>query len=162
MADLRHPRVVLAVLTFGLTVAGAAALAFASSGGDGSDDEVFGIELRDGSIAVESPTLEAGRQVIEATNGGTEEHEVVLVRTTRSPDDIPVGLHGVSPSLAGDVVIGEDHAANGHRHPAGVVLGLLPGQSRTYEAELRPGAYVLLCQTANHYLEGERAAFEVR
>ena len=161
MAQLRHPRVLLAAATFLLAIVAAGALALASSGG-GADDNVFAIELRDGSIALESATLSPGRQAIEVTNGGTEEHELVLVRTERSPDDIPVGLHGVSPSMAGELAIGEDHAANGHRHPAGVVLGLLPAQSRRYQVELRPGRYVVLCQTANHYLEGERAQLEVR
>ena len=161
MDFLRHPRVLLAGAITVIALAGATALALASDGA-GPDDDVFEITLRDGTIELESPTLPSGVQVVGVVNAGTEEHELVLVRTRRPAGEIPVGLHGVSPSLAGEIVVGEDHAAAGHRHPAGRILGVLPGQSRRYQVELEPGRYVALCQTDNHYLEGERASLEVR
>jgi hypothetical protein len=161
MAFLRHPRVLLAAAIAVVALAGATALALASAGA-GADDDVFTIALRDGTIELDDSTLSPGRGVIEVANAGSEEHELVLVHTRRPAGEIPVGLHGVSPSLAGEVVIGEDHAAAGHRHPAGRVLGLLPGQSRRHQVELGPGTYVVLCQTDNHYLEGERATLVVR
>jgi hypothetical protein len=161
MPFLRHPRVLLAAAIALIALAGATALALASAGA-GPDDDVFTIALRDGTIELESPTLPSGRRVVEVAHAGTEEHELVLVRTRLPAGEIPVGLHGVSPSLAGELVIGEDHAAAAHRHPAGRILGLLPGQSLRHQVELRPRTYVVLCQTDNHYLEGERATLVVR
>jgi hypothetical protein len=149
--------VALAICLFGLA---AAAFALASPGA--GDDGVYGIALGDGSIEVEGPVLAAGRQVIEVTNEGTDEHEVVVVRTDMAPGEIPVGLHGVSPAMAGRLVIGEDHVAAGHAHKQGQVLGLMPARSRRYQLDLAPGHYVVLCQTDNHYLGGERTEFEVR
>ena len=161
MSFLRHPRVLLASVIAVVAIASAAALALASAG-PGPDDDVLTISLGDGAIELEGPAAPGPRREIEVANAGSEEHELVLVRTGSPADEIPVGLHGVSPSLAGELVIGEDHAAMGHRHPSGRLLGLLPGQSRRYVAELRTGRYVALCQTDNHYLEGERASLEVR
>ena len=162
MARLLHlpVRILLAVAISIAAVAALGALALAS-GGEG-DDGVFTIELGDGAIGAEAPTSPSGRQVLAVANVGSREHEIVIVRTRRAPDAIPVGLHGVSPSLAGEVVVGEDHAAAGHEHAPGTVLGLRPHGSRRYQVDLAPGTYVVLCQTDNHYLEGERTSFEVR
>jgi hypothetical protein len=159
MAALANVRTALA-LAIAVISLGAGAFAIASTGAE--DDGVFKIELRDGSIGLEGPVGPGGRQVLEVANEGTAEHEVVVLRTQADADEIPVGLHGVSPSMAGRLIIGEDHAAAGHTHRPGVVLGLLPGTSRRYQVELGPGRYVVLCQTANHYLTGERMSFEVR
>ena len=159
MAALANVRTALA-LAIGVISLGAGAFAIASPGAEG--DGVFEIELRDGSIGVEDPVAPTGPEVIEVANEGTAEHEVVVLRTRADPDEIPVGLHGVSPSMAGKLIIGEDHAAAGHAHRPGVVLGLLPGTSRRYQVGLTAGRYVVLCQTSNHYLEGERIRFEVR
>jgi hypothetical protein len=158
MATLANIRVAIAVAIC-LLALGLGAFALASPAAE--DDGVFEIELGDGAIALESAALPAGPQVIDVANTGSEEHEVVVVRTRKAPDAIPVGLHGVSPSLAGEVLIGEDHAAAGHTHTPGTVLGLLPHESKRYQVELAPGRYVVICQTDNHYLEGERTAFEV-
>ncbi|HEX2129380.1 MAG TPA: hypothetical protein VHF58_09210 [Solirubrobacterales bacterium] len=155
-----HPRLALAVVIAAVALVGAGALALASTGS--GDDGVFEIELAEGSIGVEDATVGAGRQVVEVKNSGTEEHEVAVVRTDRPIDGIPVGLHGVSASLAGELVIGEDHVAARHAHRPDELLGLAPGTSRRYQLDLAPGRYVVLCQTDNHYLEGERTEFEVR
>jgi hypothetical protein len=159
MASLLNVRSVVA-LVISLIAFGAGAFALAS--GDAPDDGIYEIELQDGAIALESTELPVGRQVIEVTNTGTEEHEIVVVRTDMDPDEIPVGLHGVSASMAGKVIIGEDHAAAGHTHKPGEILGLLPVRSQRYQVDLASGHYVVLCQTENHYLEGERTQFEVR
>ncbi len=160
MARLLNLRALLALAISMATVAALGALALASGGGE--DDGVFAIELGDGAIGTEAPTIASGRQVVAVTNVGSREHEVILVRTRRAPGAIPVGLHGVSPSLAGRVLIGEDHAAAGHRHSPETILGLRQHESQRHQVELAPGAYVVLCQTDNHYLEGERAAIEER
>ena len=159
MAALLNPRTLVA-LAICVVALGAGAFAFASTGS--GDDGVLRVELRDGSVELEERTVPAGRQVIEVANAGTEEHEVVLLRTDSPPDEVPVGLHGVSPSLAGELLIGEDHVAAGHAHRPGQLLGLAPARSQRYEVELTPGRYVVLCQTDNHYLEGEWAPLEVR
>lgn len=57
---------------------------------------------RNGSLP-EKPTSSC------ATRGAVD-HDLVAVRTKRAPVDMPVGLHGVSPQLAGKIVFGEPHS----------------------------------------------------
>jgi hypothetical protein len=160
MARVLNPRILGALVLVMVTVGALGAFALASPGS--TDDGVFEVSLGDGSIDVEGPTLAPGRQVIEVSNTGTTEHEIVVVRTNLAPDDLPVGLHGVSLSAAGELVIGEDHITAGHKHRPGMVLGLEPGTNQRYQVDLEPGSYVVFCQTGNHYLAGERTEFEVR
>ena len=155
-----NPRLLLAV---GLVAIGGSAVgAVALASPDAAEDPVLEVRLGDGSIDLESAAPEAGRRVFEVTNVGSEEHEVVILRTDKAPDGLALGLHGVSIKYSGgDLVVGEDHAALDHKHRAGQVLGLLPGESQRYQVELRPGHYVVYCQTSSHYLNGERVAFTV-
>jgi uncharacterized cupredoxin-like copper-binding protein len=159
MRVLRNPRLLLAA-TLGVVAIGVlAALAPASPE---ADDGVYEVRLLDGAIEPESRALAAGERVIEVTNAGSVEHELVLLRTPRPADRLPYGLHGVSIGLSGEPVIGEDHSALGHDHAADDVLGLLSGESARYRVELRAGHYVLFCQSGNHYLSGEHAELTVR
>ena len=147
-----------ALVTAGIGGTGALALAAA----DGPADEVFEVSLLDGAIEVEGDAPEAGASVVEALNGGSEEHELVILRTERAPDELALGLHGISVEHSGELVFGEDHLAEGHAHDPGEVTGLLPGESLRYSVELAPGHYVAFCQTGGHYLAGEAAEFTVR
>lgn len=122
------------------------------------------ITLEDGSIGLSHSELEAGRQPIEVTNAGSGEHEVVVVRTEKAEDELPIGLHGVSIPLSGDLVLGEDHLAEKHGHEPGAILGMLAGESQVHSSELEPGRYVVFCQSGAgaHYRAGEHASFTVR
>lgn len=139
----------------------AAASAFAFAAGGAADDGATRITMTDGAIAIESSQLPAGRRVVEAVNEGRAEHELVVLRTSKPADALPVGLHGVSIRQAGELVIGEDHLASRHEHEPGTVLGLLPGESQRHQVDLKPGSYVVYCQTGSHYLAGERTSFTV-
>lgn len=156
MKAVRNPRVALAAAAL------ATWLALAATGSQAAADGVYEVELSDGEIALEAAEVPVGERVVETTNAGTREHELVVVRTNRAPAELPVGLHGVSISLAGELVVGEDHVAMGHAHAPGEVLGLLPGETSRAQVALRPGPYVAFCQTPGHYLAGEHAGFAVR
>ena len=158
---MRRVRLAFASSLSALGIAVVAAFALAGSGS--ADDDVYSVALDDGALAIESSTLAPGRQVIEATNTGSQEHELVVLRTPRAPDELAVGLHGVSIELSGELILGEDHLVLGHRHRTGEVHGLLPGESRRFQVELAAGHYVVYCQTGGHYLgDGEAAEFTVR
>lgn len=152
-------RIALALAVIAASAGGWAALGQATEGGPGL--EVIEIVMRDGEIEVDRGPHPAGEVMIEVTNDGTGEHEPAMVRTELAAGELPVGLHGVSLERAGEVVLGEDHAALGHDHGPDEVLGLLPGEAITYRVELEPGRYVVLCNTDGHYLAGERAELVV-
>lgn len=156
MSTRRNPRFLLAGVLAVVALGGVAAFALANPGA--ADDGVFAVGMDDGEVALEAATLAPGRQVIEVTNAGSEEHEVVVLRTKKAADELAVGLHGVSIGLSGELVVGEDHVKLRHRHKPGDVLGLLPGESQRYQAELDPGHYVVYCQSGSHYLQAGEAA----
>jgi len=160
MRFLSNPRVVFAATLALIAAAGLVAVALADPGA--TEDDVFEVRMLDGAVDLEAGSAAAGREVIEVTNTGSTEHEVVILRTEKAADELALGLHGVSIKYSGELVVGEDHIALGHKHRQGEVLGLRPGEPQRYQVELERGHYVVYCQTASHYLAGERAEFTVR
>jgi hypothetical protein len=158
MESASRLRLTLAIALCALVATGIAAVAALALAKGGADETVYAVTLADGRIELASTTLPPGRHVMDVTNVGSEEHEIVTLRTDRPADGLAVGLHGVSIEHSGELVLGEDHAAMGHGHGAGEVLGLLPGQSRRHQVKLQPGRYVVFCQTSNHYLSGDEFA----
>lgn len=149
-------RVRLAMAAAVVMVTGVAGAAVAS-GGDRA------VEVRLSEFAITAPqTLKAGRIPFVVRNDGRAEHDLVIVRTKSRPGDLPVGLGGVAPQLAGRVVFGELHSGHEHRRAAPGVHHYAPGSSKTAEIRLTPGRYVLLCSLPGHYERGQRAALVVR
>ena len=115
-------------------------------------------------IETSGAPVAAGRVTLDERNLGGVEHDLTIVRTSRAPDALPVGLEGVAPELAGEVALGEDHRAHGHDPdgPGHAENHLRPGERRQRTVTLSPGAYVLLCPIPGHYEQGQAAAITVR
>src|SRR5262249_3387412 len=83
-----------------------------------------------------------------ARNTGRLEHELVVIRTNRPPDALPLEENEASEA--------------GSR---GEVDGVRPGRSGRVTLALKPGRYVLICNRSDHgghYRRGMFAAFTVR
>ena len=104
----------------------------------------------------------AGSVTLEERNNGEQAHDLLIVRSDLPAADLPVGLDGVAPELAGEVVLGDSHEAHehdpGHAHPG---EHLQPGTRRRRAVTLDPGNYVLLCPIPGHYERGQRAPLTV-
>lgn len=115
-------------------------------------------------IDTSDSTMPAGRVTFEESNAGDKDHDLLVIRTDTPPDQLPMGLDGVSPEAAGEVVLGETHD---HEHGADLSDAdherhLHPGEGRRRAVTLRPGRYVLICPVPGHYERGQRAAITVR
>jgi uncharacterized cupredoxin-like copper-binding protein len=86
----------------------------------------------------------AGLVRISARNLGLAVHQLVLVRTTRFAQDLP--LDG-------------DHATG---RPVAPPLVVQPGRSKSIVARLQPGTYLLIDNLPWHYWRGTSAAIVVR
>ncbi|HET9066541.1 MAG TPA: hypothetical protein VFN22_12040 [Gemmatimonadales bacterium] len=89
-------------------------------------------EIRLVDYSFEMPTITAGARTLRLTNGGTEIHEIVVMR-------IPEGktAQDVIASMApGSTAIGESLGGDG---------ALSPGESNWWQATFTPGDYVALC-----------------
>ena len=132
----------------------AAAAAFAVAGGRAPE-----VELSEFRVAAPH-TLQAGETELVVRNTGRVEHDLVVVRTDRAAGDLPVGLNGVAPQLAGRIVFGEPHSA--HEHGGPPRHHYAPGSAKRSALGLAPGRYVLLCSLPGHYEQGQRAPLVVR
>ena len=115
------------------------------------------VSLGDRSVEPSSRSVRPGPVTIETRNHGRADHDLLVLRTERRADDLPVGLGGVKPSLAGTIVLGEEHDAHEHASKGSRAHHLGPGESRRRRVVLQPGRYVLLCPLPGHYQAGQRA-----
>jgi uncharacterized cupredoxin-like copper-binding protein len=102
-------------------------------------------------VVVSSPTAPAGHVTFEIRNSGELPHELVVIRTDKDAEGLPIeGVMVVENQL--DVVARTEHI------PAA-------GQA-TLAVDLGRGHYVLICNLSGHYEQsrygpGMRANFEV-
>ncbi len=101
-------------------------------------------DLAEWSIVPSTGVVRAGLVRITARNDGLAEHQLMLVRTSRFEQVLP--LDG-------------DHAAG---RPVTSPLAVHPGRSRSIVARLRPGTYLLIDNLPWHYWRGASVAIVVR
>jgi uncharacterized cupredoxin-like copper-binding protein len=107
--------------------------------------QVF-VTLGEWAVSPETTSVPAGEVYFLADNAGAQPHELVVIRTDLAEDELPVVDDRVPEDdvdIIGEI---EPFAANSQ---ASTVL------------DLEPGAYVLICNIAQHYGEGMHSAFTV-
>jgi uncharacterized cupredoxin-like copper-binding protein len=130
-----------------LTLCPAAALSiFGCGSGSGSPPGGPHAQIRERDFKISAPqTLPAGRVALSVDNVGPDDHELIVVRASRSLPRRPDGL-----------TLDEDAF---EKQTVGV---LEPGLgSRQLDVTLRPGRYVMFCNMQGHYLGGMHHAFTV-
>lgn len=128
---------------------------------------VVQVEFDEWRIDAGTEPVRAGRVTFEERNAGVADHDLLIVRTDNPPGALPMGLEGVTPQLAGEVVLGESHRA--HDHGEGPTAAghshadrhLRRGDRRRRTISLEPGRYVLLCPIPGHYERGQHAVITV-
>ena len=116
------------------------------------------VTLTEYTVAPDPESIATGPITFVARNIGGTEHELVVIKTDRAPDDLPTKDNGSVDG--GD----EDVTVVGDTDP------FPPQEERALTVTLAPGSYVLICdvvqeiegqETVVHYQEDMRAAFEV-
>lgn len=126
-----------AVLTVGLGAAGAAP-------GHVQAPSKVGIVLKEWKVLPSSASVAAGKVTFQVRNTGAIEHELVVLRSDRRPNALPVKSGAaVETGLRGEIA------------------KVSPGQQRTLTLNLKPGKYVLICNLLGHYKAGQYAALRV-
>jgi hypothetical protein len=122
-------------------------------------DATIGVELREWTVIPARADVPAGTVTFDASNTGTDAHELVVVRA-----DDPAML-----PLAADGTVDEDKLPEGAF--VGEVEPFPAKQHCTGTFKLAAGRYALFCNILeteadgskeNHYANGMRARFEVR
>ena len=109
------------------------------------------VRLKDFEVRQDAAVVPAGTVSFRILNQGPTSHELIVVRTDRAPDKLPLQRDGltVNEDAPGIELLDE-------------VEGLDIDDRQTLVLDLAAGNYVLYCNLEGHYLGGMHAAFTVR
>jgi uncharacterized cupredoxin-like copper-binding protein len=115
----------------------------------GSGD--VGVTEKDFAISLAQTSAPAGTITFNVANNGPSTHEFVVFKTDLPADQLPTDSKG-------DV----DETAPGVKH-IDEIENIAAGTSdNTLAVDLKPGAYVLICNLPGHYKLGMHTAFTVQ
>jgi uncharacterized cupredoxin-like copper-binding protein len=126
----------------------------------GAPIPTVGVEVSEFNVTVsELASAPSGNVRFAVKNAGGIEHELIVLKTSRPFDALPVVDSGDPPVRAKSGADKVDELRNvGETGDP----NLKPGQTRTFLIKnLAPGRYALVCNLARHYGLGMRAAFTV-
>jgi hypothetical protein len=112
------------------------------------------ITMTEWKVAPSSASAPAGKVTFTAKNDGVQTHELVLFKTDLAPDKLPLDEEGaVDERGAGIELIDE-------------VEDVEAGTSKSFEADLKPGNYLLVCNLVDkaekHFEHKMYAPFTVK
>lgn len=131
----------IAILIVALIIAGACGGGRES---EPSEQPTLSVALSDFAVTADPGTVRAGRIVFAIRNRAAMTHELIVIRTDRAPDALPVD--GGRAKEDGKV---------------GGITNISAGASRKLVLDLTPGKYVLICNVPGHYQLGMRVALTV-
>jgi uncharacterized cupredoxin-like copper-binding protein len=110
------------------------------------------VRLEDFKVRRDAAVVPAGTVSFRILNQGPTSHELIVVRTNRDPDKLPLQGDGLTVDEdAPDIDLVDE------------IEGLLDIDDRqTLDLDLAAGDYVLYCNLEGHYLGGMHAALTVR
>jgi uncharacterized cupredoxin-like copper-binding protein len=109
------------------------------------------VRLEDYKVQPDAAVVPAGDVSFHILNQGPTTHELVVVRTDRAPDKLPLQRDGLTVN---DKAPGVDLVDE--------IASLDIDDRQTLAARLTPGQYVMYCNFEGHYLGGMHASLTVR
>jgi uncharacterized cupredoxin-like copper-binding protein len=109
------------------------------------------VRLEDYKVRRDAAVVPAGDVSFRVLNQGPTTHELVVVRTDRAPDKLPLQRDGLTVDEEGPGVDLVDETAS-----------LDIDDRQTLAVRLTPGQYVMYCNFEGHYLGGMHASLTVR
>jgi uncharacterized cupredoxin-like copper-binding protein len=120
---------------------------------------VVAVSLSEMHLAVSSETAPSGKVTFQIKNSGELPHELVVIRTDKDADELPVE--------ADELPVEEVKVVERRLKIVARSEHLQAAQEATLTVDLAPGHYVLICNLSGHYEQsqfgpGMRADLEVR
>jgi len=107
--------------------------------------------LHDFKVQEDVAVVPAGLVTLRIRNQGPTRHELVVIRTDRAPDNLPLQQDGLTVDEEEDgIKLVEE------------VNGMDIDEHQTVDLRLAPGNYVMYCNFEGHYLGGMHASLAVR
>lgn len=126
----------------------AAVLLISACGGSAGGPSKVTLTLADFTIQASPASVPAGQTTFTAKNAGKIDHEFALIKTDLAHDKLPLRTNDPT-KVQENVNVGE-------------IEDIKPGASKDLTLDLKPGKYVLICNTEGHYASGMHIAFEVK
>jgi uncharacterized cupredoxin-like copper-binding protein len=108
------------------------------------------VTLKDFAVTPAVATVPGGLVDFTVTNSGPADHEFLIFQTDLAPDQLPIGADGRVDESSDKASKVFDSGAN-----------IPVGGTKTFQAALVPGSYVLVCNLPGHYKAGMHTAFTV-
>jgi uncharacterized cupredoxin-like copper-binding protein len=108
------------------------------------------------TLTVTPASAKAGKVKFVVKNAGTIVHELIVLKTTTPFDQLPVADAGDPPA---PVTAGANKVSEATK--AGETGDVAKGKTKSVTLTLKKGTYALVCNIAQHYGLGMRAAFSV-
>ena len=119
--------------------------------GTAADGTAIKVAAKDFAFTLDKNSGPAGKFTFTATNAGPTDHEFVVFKTDLAPGALP--LIGDKSKV--------DEGGPGVEH-IDEIGDLNVGDTKTLAIDLKPGAYVFICNIAAHYAQGMYIAFKVQ
>ena len=142
MPSISHRRV---YLLGALAVLAAAIVAVVLASTSSAASKSSTVRLSEFKVSPSPKTVSHGKVTFTVKNAGDMEHELTVIKTSKSASKLPVS--GNRASEKGKVGEVEDIAA---------------GKSKKLSLNLKAGHYVLICNIPGHYKAGMRSDFTVK
>ena len=108
------------------------------------------------TLTVTPASVKAGKVKFVVTNAGTIVHEMIVLKTSSPFDQLPVADAGDPPA---PVTSGANKVSEATK--SGETGDVAKGKTKSVTLKLKKGNYALVCNIAQHYGLGMRAAFSV-
>jgi uncharacterized cupredoxin-like copper-binding protein len=108
------------------------------------------------TLTVAPVSVKAGKVKFTVKNAGTIVHELIVLKTKTSFDQLPVADAGDPPA---PVTSGANKVSEATK--SGETGDVAKGKTKSVTLNLKKGSYALVCNIAQHYGLGMRAAFSV-
>jgi uncharacterized cupredoxin-like copper-binding protein len=106
------------------------------------------------TMTVTPASVKAGKVIFAVKNAGTIVHELIVLKTTTPFDQLPVADAGDPPA---PVTSGANKVSEATS--VGETGDVAKGKTKSVTLNLKAGSYALVCNIAEHYGLGMRAAF---
>jgi uncharacterized cupredoxin-like copper-binding protein len=132
-------------------VAGSAAATVAASGAQAMDSSpVVNVTISDGSMQVDQSSVPAGPVTFQVFVKSDKVHEINVLKTQLDPKSLPIGTE---PGVVDEDAVGDK---------AGEIEDVPPDMPQADTFDMTSGRFVVFCNLAGHYANGEVATLVVQ
>jgi len=108
------------------------------------------VELGEWYVKLDKKSVPAGSVTFAVSNVGAKPHELIIIQTDLTADKLPLGREGDPTRVDEDKLI-----------PTGEVSDLASGDKKSETFDLKAGKYILICNMAGHFKNGQWTYFQV-